>query len=88
MITFFVIIGSINGHQPIRSGLFVDETRQNVRRVQDGKACSDVAAESEDTCPVSGECRLGGVEYPRPTVPRRRGPPSSLLPMLHEQPAV
>jgi hypothetical protein len=88
MITFFVIIGSINWHQSICSGLFVDETRQDVRRIQDGEACCDVAAESEDTCSVSGECRLGGVKYPRPTVPRRRGPSSSLLPMLHEQSAV
>jgi|688.fasta_scaffold2515026_1 hypothetical protein len=60
MITFFVIIGSINWHQSIRSGLFLDEIRQDVRRIQDGEACCDVAAEYEDNCPVSGDCQLGG----------------------------
>jgi hypothetical protein len=81
-------LGSINWHQPIRGGLFAYETRQNLGCLQDGKACGDVAAESQNTSPISGECRLGSVEHSRSTVPRHRGSPSSLLPMFHEQPAV
>ena len=81
-------LGSINWHQSIRSGLFAYETRQNIGCIQDGKTCGDIATESQDSSPVSGKCRLGGVEYPRPTISGRWRPSSSLLPMLHEQPAV